>query len=437
MNIERITGTFRALKNRNYRLFFTGQGISLIGTWMQQVAVSWLIYRLTGSAFMLGAVSFCTQVPSLIIFPLAGILADRLDRRRLLIATQLGALLQAFFLAVLVVSGTIAVWHIIGLSIFMGIVNAFDMPVRQSFVVEMVDRREDLGNAIALNSTLFNGARLIGPTAAGVIISLLGEGACFLINAVSYIAVIAALMRISVSAVRKYQPAGNTLSEIIAGTKYTFGFPPIRSIIILLAVISFAGMPYMVLMPVFAKTVLHGDANTLGLLTGFGGMGALAGALYLASRQTVVGLERLISVSAVSFGICLCLFSVSGILPLSLALVVLTGFSIINAMASSNTLIQTIVKDSMRGRVMAFFNVAFFGFAPFGSIAAGSLTEIFGPKLVVFACGCITILGALIFTLGLPRISKIVHHVYVRKGIIPEIAIGLQDADSATELQKE
>jgi MFS family permease len=437
MNIDRIKETFRALKNRNFRLFYAGQGISLIGTWMQQVSVSWLVYRLTGSAFMLGAVAFCNQLPTLLLFPVSGMIADRFDKRRLLIATQTFAMIQAFILAVLVFSEKVAVWHIIGLTVFLGIVNAFDMPLRQSFVVELVDRRDDLPNAIALNSTLFNAARLVGPTIAGIVISLAGEAVCFSLNAASFTAVIASLSRISVLRKVRQVKQTNLLSEISAGIKYTFSSTPIRLCMLLLAILSFTGMQYMILLPVFAKSVLHGDAHTLGLLTGSAGFGALTGALYLASRRTVLGLWRIIFIASVSFGASLCLFSVSGILPLSLFAMALTGFSLITTMASCNTLVQTIVIDSMRGRVMAFFNVSFFGLAPFGSLAAGSLAQKIGPVITVALCGIISILGALFFASNLPKIRKSVHSIYVEKGIIPEIARGMQNADSVSALQEE
>ncbi len=399
--------------------------------------MSWLIYRLTGSAFMLGIVGFCNQVPSVLIFSFAGMIADRMDKRRMLIITQSLAMAQALALTILVFSDTINIWQIIVLSLAMGIINAFDMPLRQSFVIETIDSREDLANAIALNSSLFNGARLIGPTIAGAVISLAGEGICFLLNAISFIAVIISLLRISASVKRLYSRKGNPLTEIKAGIKYALGFPPIRSIILLLALISFAGIPYMVLMPVFAKTVLHGNAHTLGLLTGSAGLGALIGALYLASRKTVIGLIRIMSIAAVFFGVSLCLFSLSRILPLSLLIAIFIGFTMITTMASCNTVLQTIVDDSMRGRVMAFYNVAFMGTAPFGSLAAGSLSEKVGPTITVFLFGCITIAGAFLFALNIPRIRKLVRPIYKQKGIVPEIASGIQNADSAAVLHEE
>jgi MFS family permease len=437
MNFERIRGTFRALKNRNYRLFFTGQSVSLIGTWMQQVAMSWLVYRITGSAFMLGIVSFCNMIPSLLLFSLAGLSSDRFNKRNILILTQSLSMIQAFILAVLVFSGLIAVWHIITLSTFLGIVNSFDMAARQSFVVELVEKREDLPNAIALNSTLFNSARLIGPTFAGAMISFIGEGFCFLLNSLSYIAVIYALIQITVKSKLKKSVRQNPLSDIIEGVKYTFGFSPIRFIIINLSIVSFAGTSFMVLMPVFAKNILHGDAHTLGLLTGAVGLGALAGALYLASRKKVIGLVRNMAINGILFGICLFIFARSNILALSLCMLVIIGYSMITIMASSNTIIQTIVKDSMRGRVMSFYVVAFAGISPIGSITTGTLAQKFGPVIVVAGGGIITLLGAIFFLSRLPRLRKFLRPIYIEKGIIPEMARGIRDADSITSLQEE
>ncbi|MBN2041428.1 MAG: MFS transporter [Spirochaetes bacterium] len=431
-----ISNTFRALKNRNYRLFFTGQGVSLIGTWMQQVAMSWLVYRLTGSAFMLGMVGFCNLLPALVLFPVTGLTTDRVRKRTILIMTQILAMLQALTLSILVLTGTVAIWHIIFLSFILGIGNAFDMPTRQSFVVEMVDNREDLGNAIALNSSLFNSARLVGPTVAGALISLIGEGYCFLINGISYLAVIISLLNITVAG-EPVAKKGNPLNDIVEGIKYTFGFHPIRTIILNLAIVSFAGMSFMFLVPVFAKDILHGDSHTLGLLSGAVGLGALIGSLNLARRKRIPGLAPYIAAAGILLGFSLCAFSFSNILIISLVIMVFAGFAVITIMASSNTLLQTIVPDEMRGRVMSFYVLAFAGVAPLGSLSVGSLAEHFGPVAVVFTGGCITFLGAILFSLNLPRIRKLVRPIYIEKGIIPEIAQGIHSADSITSLQKE
>ncbi len=398
--------------------------------------MSWLVYRITGSALMLGMVGFLNLLPSLVLFPVTGITADRISKRRMLILTQSLSLVQASILAALVLTNNAAIWQILVLSTFLGIVNSFDMPVRQAFVIEIVEHREDLGNAIALNSTLFNSARLIGPTIAGALISMIGEGYCFLINAISYLAVILSLFQITVSGF--HGKSGNKpIKDIIDGIKYTFGFQPIRSIILFLALISFAGMSFVFLMPVFAKNVLHGDAHTLGLLTGAIGLGALTGSLNLARRKKIPGLGRLIAFSGISLGICLGLFSLSANLIISLLVLVVAGFTMITIMASCNTILQTIVPDVMRGRVMSFYVLAFAGIAPLGSLSVGSLAESFGPVPVVFAGGCITLAGAIIFMLNLPRIRKLVRPIYIEKGIIPEIASGIQNADSISSLHKE
>ena len=437
INFKSITGAFRALKNRNYRLFFTGQSISLIGTWMQQVAMSWLVYRISGSAFLLGMVAFCNMVPSLLLFPVTGISADRFNKRKILVLTQTLSMAQAFILSLLVFTGWVAIWHVIVLSLLLGIVNAFDMATRQSFMVDLVDKRDDLPNAIALNSTLFNGARLVGPTVAGVMISLVGEAICFLLNSLSYIAVIFALLRIIVKAEPKKPASKNPLNDIKEGVKYTFGFPSIRIIIINLAITSFTGMSFMVLMPVFAKNVLHGDAHTLGLLTGSVGFGALVGALHLASRKSVLGLARNMAVNGILFGICLVSFAFSKVLLLSLCVLAITGYAMITVMASSNTIIQTVVKDSFRGRVMSFYVFAFAGIAPLGSLTTGTLAHKFGPVLVVACGGMLTLLAALYFLSRLSIVKKHLRPVYIEKGILPEMARGIQNADSITSLQKE
>ena len=365
----------RALRYRNYRLFFVGQGISLIGAWMQQLALSWLVYRLTESPLFLGIISFSSQIPSFILSPVAGVYADRWNRYHLVIATQCLAMVQASILAVLALSGAITVWHLIILSLFLGIVNAFDVPIRQSFVVEMVERKEDLGNAMALNSLLFNGARLIGPTLAGMIIAFAGEGICFLINAISFLAVIPALlaMKIPTRIVRSrrvYLKEG--LEE---GYHYVRNSIPIRYILMQLSLMSFMGMSYAVLLPVFARDILGGGPHTLGFLVGAAGVGAMIGALFLASRESVIGLGRLIVFSSGLFGIGVIIFSLSKFLLLSILMMFGIGFGLMVQMASSNTILQTIVEEDKRGRIMSLFAVSFMGVAPFGSLFTGLMAS--------------------------------------------------------------
>ncbi len=413
----------RALRSRNYRLFVAGQGVSLVGTWMQQVAMSWLVYRLTGSAMLLGVVGFTSQIPTIFISLFAGVLADRWDRRRLLIATQTLAMLQAAFLAFVVLTGLVQVWHIILLSLVLGIVNAFDIPIRQSFVVEMVENKEDLGNAIALNSSMVNGARLIGPSIAGLLVASFGEGICFLLNAISYLAVIVAIaaMHIPNSSTKYFRPKRNILQELNEGILYVYKFGPIRSILLLIALVSLMGMPYSVLVPVFAKEILHGGVHTFGFLMTAAGCGALVGTLYLASRQSVLGLGRIIVIATILFSTGIVTFALSSYFILSLAAMTVAGFGGMTLVASCNTVLQTILDEDKRGRVMSFFTIAFMGVAPFGSLGAGSMAGFIGPRdtLLIGGIGCL--IGAMIFTRYLPQIRDEVRPFYERMGIIKEV----------------
>jgi MFS family permease len=422
----RLSFMLRALSHRNYRLFFSGQTVSMTGTWMTRIATSWLVYRLTGSALLLGLVGFAGQLPSFALAPFAGVLVDRWDRHRLLVVTQVLAMLQSLALAVLTLAGIVKVWHVVALSVFQGLVNAFDMPARQAFVVEMIEKREDLPNAIALNSSMVNAARLLGPSIGGVIIAAVGEGWCFMIDGVSYVAVIASLlaMRLSPRAAKRKAEA-NVLEQFREGLIYVAGFPPIRNVLLLLALVSLVGMPYTVLMPVFANEILRGGPNTLGLLMAAVGVGALSGAMFLASRRTVLGLGKFIPLMAAAFGCGLVAFSFSRILWLSLALMVVTGLGFMVQMAVSNTLLQTIVDEDKRGRVMSFYTMAFMGTAPFGSLLAGLVAERIGAPntLMLGGVGCVA--GAIWFASSLPALRREVRPIYVRLGIIPEVAKGI------------
>lgn len=422
----------RALRHRNYRLFFGGQGISLIGTWMTRVATGWLVYRLTGSAFLLGLVSFASQIPILILGPFAGVWVDRLNRHRVLVITQILSMLESFALAALALSGTITITEIILLNLFQGCVNAFDMPARQAFVIEMVEDRADLPNAIALNSSLVNAARLIGPSVAGILIAAVGEGYCFLIDGISYIAVIASLlaMTVVVSPPRKHE---SVTSELREGWNYISGFRPIWAILLLLAVISLVGMPYTALMPIFAGTILHGGAHTFGFLMGAIGIGALIGAMSLAARKSVLGLGRIIPMTAAGFGASLIAFSLSRHIWLSMLLLVVTGFCFMQQMASSNTILQTISEDSKRGRVMSFYAMAFQGVAPFGSLTAGAVASRIGAPLTLIIGGATCIAGAALFASQLPAIRKLIRPIYVQMGILPEMAAGIHAASVLQE----
>ncbi len=418
----------RALSHRNYRLFFGGQGTSLIGTWITRVATGWLVYRLTGSAATLGIVSFAGQVPTFLLAPFAGVWADRLDRYRVLVATQVLSMLQSFALAGLALSGVITVTHVALLGVLQGVINAFDTPARQAFVVEMVEDRADLANAIALNSSMVNAARLVGPSVAGVLIAVAGEGWCFAVDGCSYVAVIASLLAMRLAPRTRVATGRRVLDDLRDGIRYAFGFPPIRAVLLLLALVSLAGMPYTVLMPMMAGEVLHGGSYTLGFLMAATGVGALAGALHLASRRSVLGLGRLIPIAAAVFGGGLAAFSFSRSLPLSLALMVVTGSGFMVQMASSNTIIQTIVREDMRGRVMAFYTMAFMGTAPFGSLLAGLLAARIGVARTLLAGGVVCIFGALAFARQLPRLRRLVAPIYADRGILPAIADGLSDA---------
>ena len=409
---------FRTLRYRNFRLFFGGQCISLVGTWMQQVAVSWLVYRLTDSVFLLGIVGFAGQFPTFLFSPLAGVLSDRWNRRRILVLTQSLSMLQALTLAILVLTGAIAVWHIILLSLFLGCVNALDIPTRQSFVIHMIDDKKDLGNAIALNSAMFNGARFIGPSLAGILIALFGEGICFLLNGMSYVAVIAALLSINISHVTPEKKTTDILQELTEGLNYVYGFKPIRFILLLLALISFMGVPYAVLMPAFARDLLHGGAHTLGFLMSASGAGALTGAMYLASRKSVLGLGRIIPLAAGIFGAGLIGLSLFPIFWFSLLLMFISGFGVMVHVASSNTLLQTIVDDNKRGRVMSFFAVSFMGMMPFGSLIAGTLAGFIGITDTIMIGGACCVVGAILFSRKLTLLRSIIRPIYVEKGIV-------------------
>ncbi len=418
----------RALRHRNYRLFFGGQGISLIGTWMTRVATGWLVYRMTGSAFLLGLVSFAGQIPILLLGSFAGVWVDRLNRHHVLVVTQFLSMLESFGLAVLALMRIINVRDIILLNLFQGAVNAFDMPARQAFVIEMVERPEDLGNAIALNSSLVNAARLIGPSVAGLIIAGVGEGYCFLIDGFSYMAVIASLLAMVVRPRHIESVQQSVLSELREGWDYVRGFRPIWSILLLLSVISLVGMPYTTLMPIFAGEILHGGAHTLGFLMAAVGVGALVGAVSLAARRSVLGLGRLIPMTAAGFGAGLMAFSASHWFWLSMLLLVLTGFCFMQQMASSNTILQTIVENKKRGRVMSFYAMAFQGVAPFGSLIAGAAASRFGAPHTLMIGGALCICGGALFAMQLPELRRLIRPIYARIGIIPELAEAINTA---------
>lgn len=393
----------------------------------------WLVYHMTGSALLLGVVGFAGQIPTLILSPVAGVLTDRWSRYRVLLITQIVSLVQAAVLAVLCLTGVIQIWEIIVLSVILGCTNAFDVPARHSFVIDMVENKEDLGNAIALNSLMFNGARLIGPSIAGVMLATTSEGVCFLLNAISYIFVIISLMMMRLHIAQTHKKEERILKELSEGLRYTFGFAPIKHLLILLSISSLMGMSYSVLMPVFAKEVLHGGSHTYGFLMGAAGFGALLGALFLASRKSVLKLGRIVPASAILFGSALLGLSFSRLFPVSLVLMIFIGLGMMMQAAASNTILQTITDDDKRGRVMGFYSMSIMGTAPFGSLIAGGLAKLIGTPWTIFGGGFVTIIGALFFLRKLPELRTLVRPVYIRMGIIPEVAEGIQVA-SETEV---
>lgn len=416
---SRLKSIIRSLRHRNFRLFFGGQSISLIGTWMQRIALGWLVYRLTNSAFLLGLVGFTSQIPVFILGPLTGVFADRWNRHKAIILTQILAMVQAFILAVLVLGDVIRIWQIIVLSLALGIINAFDMPIRQSFMVEMIEKKQDIGNAIALNSSMVNGARLLGPSAAGILIVAVGEGICFLLNGLSYLAVILSLFLMKIVPENSKPRTSKIWQDLLAGFRYAAGFKPIRIILLMLALISIMGMPYTVLMPIFAKDILQGGPDALGFLMGSTGIGALVGALYLASKRTVRGLIRLIPFAALVFGFGLIIFSFSHIYFLSLVVLLFIGIGQMIQMAASNTILQTIVEDDKRGRIMSFYTMAFMGLTPVGSLLAGILAGIIGAPWTVCTGGIACMIGAVLFFKKLPVLREMIRPIYRHLGILP------------------
>ncbi|BAY25562.1 major facilitator transporter [Calothrix sp. NIES-2100] len=407
-----------ALKSKNYRLFFAGQGISLIGTWMTQLATIWLVYSLTNSPLLLGVVGFTSQIPSFFLAPFGGVFVDRFSRYRTLIATQIMAMIQSLALAVLALTGVIQVWHIIALSLFQGFINALDAPARQAFVPELVERREDLANAIAINSTMINGARLIGPAIGGLIIARIGAAYCFLIDGLSYIAVIAALLAMTIKPWQIPVNSGNPLQKVKEGFVYAFSFPPIRAILLLSTLVSLMGLQNTILVPIFAEEILKGGAETLGFLMAASGVGALSGGIYLATRQTILGIGKLIAIAPAILGVGLIAFSFSRFLPLSLFTMLFVGLGTILQIAASNTFLQTIVEEDKRGRLMSLYTMSFLGMIPVGNLLGGFLASNIGAPNTLIIDGIACIIGSIIFGRQLPALRKLVIPVYEQKGIL-------------------
>ena len=425
----------RSLRHRNFQLFFSGQLISLIGTWMQTVAQAWLVYRITGSSLLLGAVGFTSQIPVFLLAPVGGIVADNRSRHRVVIGTQTAAMVLASILAALTLTNAVQVWHIFVLAALLGCVNAFDIPGRQAFLMDMVGR-EDLINAIALNSSMFNGARIIGPAIAGVLVAKIGEGWCFFANAVSYIAVITGLLMMRVD-VRRTVPAGTPLENILEGFRYARHTSPIRALLLLLGMVSVVGMPYAVLMPIFADQILHGGARGLGILMGATGVGALLAAVILAARTAVTGLGRWVALASGGFGASLILFSLSRSFWLSAALLVPVGLCMMTQMAASNTLIQTMTPDRLRGRVMALYSMMFMGMAPLGSLLAGVAADRLGAPWTVAIGGVACIGGSAVFWAQLPALRVAARRLIIAQNLAggdpPQEMTGAQAVTEASE----
>ncbi len=419
MRLLHIRQTFRALRHRNYRLFYFGHGLSLIGTWMQRTATIWLVYRLTQSPEILGKVDFAGQIAGVVLIPVAGVLLDRWNRYRVILWTQVLSMIQALALAALVFTGTVAVWHIVILNMVLGVINSFDMPARQAFISQIVEDKEDLANAIALNSAMFNGARIIGPSIAGVAIAAFGEGLCYLFNGLSYIAILGALLALKLAG---QQAASATPANILCGLKegctYTYHCLPIRLVLLLLALISLVGFPVMPLMPLFAGQVLGGGPETLGWLMAAFGLGALIGTICLAVRKTVIGIEKMIAINSMIFAIGLLIFSLSKALWLSLPLAFMMGFGLIAQMASTNTIIQTLVEEDKRGRVMSLYVLSFGGITPIGSLLAGHIAGIIGTPATFFISGLLALAGGIAFAWKLPLWRIAAYPIYRKKGRI-------------------
>lgn len=423
-----LSHAWRALRHRNFRLFFAGQGTSVIGTWMTRLATSWLVYRMTHSALLLGVVSFSGQIVAFLLGPFAGVWVERLNRRKLLVWTQSLAALQSLALAALTLSHRITLWEIIVLSAVQGLINAFDMPGRQSFLVQMVEDRADLSNAIAINSSMVNGARLVGPALAGLVIAAVGEGWCFLIDGISYLAVIASLLMMRLPRDETHRRVRSMIEQMHEGWQYVRNFLPIRTILLLFALMSLMGWPYMVLLPVFAGQVLHGGAHTLGWLTGASGLGALCSGLSLMVRKTVIGLTRMLQIAAATTGVALILFGLSHTLWISLVLMLFAGFGMMQAAAVSNTVIQSLVSEDKRARVMSYYTMAFFGGAPFGSLLAGVLAHHVGAPLTVMITGGCCVAGALWFSLRVRAVNRDMEPIYRGQGLLPP-----QEADAMAD----
>jgi len=416
---------FSSLHSRNYRNYFVGQGISLIGTWMQNIALSWLVYRITGSVFLLGLIGFTSQIPTFFLSPFLGVITDRYNKLKLLTITQVSYMILALIMTLLVMLNLIQVWHIIVLSVLSGVITSLDSPARQSLVIYLVDDPADLGNAIALNSAIFNGARLIGPAIAGLTIAAVGEGICFLLNTLSFLAVLIAISRIKITFNHRESGRDDFRKSLSEGFRYTFQSIPIRTLIIILAILSTIGMPFIVLMPAYAKEILGGGSDTLGYLMSGMGAGALTGALYMASRKSVLGLTKIIAAHLTVMGLSISLVALSSSFWISIIIFFFGGLSMIMSLSSINTMLQTIADDDKRGRVMSFYAMALMGTAPIGNLIAGSLASAMGLRYTLLLCGIIVVATGLWFSISRKRLRKHIRPIYITKGILPALSDNL------------
>ncbi len=414
-----VPGLGRALRHRNYRLFMAGQTVSLCGTWITSVATAWMVYRLTSSAFLLGVVGFASQAPTAILAPIAGVWVDRWDRHRVLLVTQAAAMLQSAALAVFALTGLMTVGHLIVLGALQGVINAFDVPARQSFVVQMIDDRADLANAIALNSSMVNGTRLIGPSLAGLLIGAVGEGWCFAIDAISYVAVIASLLAMRITPLPPRPRRASVWHELADGVRYVRSTPLIFAVLSMLALASLLGMPYATLMPAFAVERLGGGAHTLGFLVGASGLGALTAALYLAGRRSVVGLGSVLARAAAAFGVALVTLAFVRSPWVAAPVLFLAGAGMMLQLAGTNTIVQTLVDEDKRGRVMSLYTLAFFGATPIGALIGGAMAKTLGTHVAIGVGGGACVIAAIVFRAALPALRTVSRPLYVAKGLLP------------------
>src|SRR6202790_445161 len=412
-----LPSAFRSLRHRNFRLFFSGQLNSLVGTWMQSIAEAWLIYRLTGSSVLLGLLGFVSQIPIFLLSPIGGLAADRWPRQRVVISTQIASMSLGFTLAALTLTGRIRVWELIVLATLLGVVNAFDVPARQSFLIEMVGR-EDLLNAIALNSTMFNGARVAGPAVAGLLVAQVGEGWCFFLNAVSYIAVIAGLLMMRIEKSLAAHDGSSPIEKLREGLRFVRHAIPIRTLLLLLGLVSFAALPFAVLVPIFADRILHGGASAYGNLMGAVGFGAMCGAFTLAMRQQLRGFGNIVAYSAIGLGISLTLFGASRWYWFSFAALAVAGYAMMMQFTSANTLIQAMVPDQLRGRVMSLYSMMFLGMSPLGSLVAGKLAQHIGAPRTVALGGLISLVGGVVFALKWPSMRAPARELVAAQGMM-------------------